>query len=143
MSASAFSKSSERSLSARTAGRQQAPPTQVSDTGSADDKSRKKFLGKSPEEVLEPLGWPKIVKDYNDCMALVDNPSMNTFLRGSEVDAFNDANNKLKKDIGSTHKALVALDIKVRKWLNVPEVRILLACQVARTWFRKKRSKRL
>ncbi len=93
-----------------------------------DDKERKKFAGKSPEEVLEPLGWARIMKEFGAMMASVGSAEMATFLRGSEVETFNTMNATFKKDIGTVHKSLVALDIKVRKWQSPPEVRNTDSC---------------
>ena len=93
--------------------------TEVS-TSSKAAAAAKKFAQKSPEEILKKHGFDKIMQQIQDIKEQLNSPAFETFLVGPDAQVFNDKITSLRKVALAAQKATVSLDIKVKKWKEVP-----------------------
>ena len=97
--------------------RKPAPsPPQASEGG---PEMNKKFEDKSPEQILEKHGLPAIKTELKDAIVQLSTPTIDK-LR-PHIPDYDKEFGKFIKSASSVHKQVVALHIKVKKWLGVPE----------------------
>ncbi|CAK0818233.1 unnamed protein product, partial [Prorocentrum cordatum] len=77
---------------------------------------RKKFRGKTADELLEPHGWKLLQDSVEKAKVNMEAAPFNTPLLGPQRDSFEKANKDMRKEMGVTQKAIVSLDIKTKKW---------------------------
>ncbi len=82
---------------------------------------RKKFQGKSAEEVLKPHGVAKIQEAIDAFTSRLNKSPFSSQLQGGSLQEFKDALGDAKKDACSLQRSVVQLDLKVKKWNSVPE----------------------
>ena len=88
----------------------------------AMESARKKFDGKSVDEILEKHGYGEIKKEiamFTACFS--DDPCIHNTLRGEEMKQFTAKMSDMRKAGLAVQKLLVSLDIKVGKWKGMPE----------------------
>lgn len=96
-----------------------SPP--ASSAGSAEDSTRRKFRGKSVEDILTPHGWAEINASFDAVTSKMQEGPFTSMLHGGALETYASEAAALKKQAVSLQKALVNLDIKVKKWKDTPE----------------------
>ena len=97
-----------------------SPPSSQQPSESSPSLIRKKFQGKSAEEILSPHGYEQIKPAMESFVACLRSDAMNTHLRGEELEAFSTACVQQRKQGLTLQKMVVALDIKTKKWTGAP-----------------------
>jgi len=103
-----------------------------SEAGSTDEALRRKFRGKSAEDILGPHGYGELQKDLDEILASMHTPCFDSMLSGGSLGSYIAAVAELKKKAAMLQRGIVNLDIKVKKWKEVPE-RVGNALSTART----------
>lgn len=100
---------------------------------SAEGDLRRKFRGKSAEDILQPHGYPALRKSLDEILADMDKPCFNSMLSGGSLESYAKEVSELAKRAATLQRGVVGLDIKVKKWKDVPEhVSALLVTERAR-----------
>eukprot|EP00974_Lingulodinium_polyedra_P028780 2772422-Lingulodinium_polyedra.AAC.1 len=81
---------------------------------------KRKFSGLKPEDVLQKHGWNDIVEQRNKILDGLGSDVMNSWLRGSDLEAYVAQALQLAKLSSAVQKLIVSLDIKVKKWKDPP-----------------------
>jgi len=78
-----------------------------------------KFEGKSPREILDKFGLHLILQDLEEAERLMGHAELNR--RMIDEALYSNALKDFQKKTSVAHKAVVNLDIKIKKWTHVPE----------------------
>ena len=78
-----------------------------------------KFEGKSPREILDKFGLHLILQDLEEAERLMGHAELNR--RMIDEALYSNALKDFQKKTSVAHKAVVNLDIKIKKWSHVPE----------------------
>ena len=113
----------------------------VSDAGGADEVVRK-FWGKSVEDVLGEHGRAAIQAVLDDILTIMKKPSFDSMLTGGSLGNYVHEVEGLKRKAATLLRGAVNLDIKVKKWKDVPE-RLSVSCVLARASTRQGSHRRL
>jgi len=111
---------SASTATASTKGPQKA--SSISCSLSADeDATRRKFRGKSVDDILEKVGWKDVKDSIHEVQAGLQQSPFTTMLLGGSLEKFVSVAAEYRKKAVAAQKALVTLDIKVKKWTGTPE----------------------
>jgi hypothetical protein len=80
-----------------------------------------KHAGKTPHDILDPTGLADIKTAAEEVLAALCGPPFTTALLGENYIAFKDSCTQLKKKMSTVQKNVVNLDVKVKKWKDIPD----------------------
>ena len=95
---------------------QQQQQPLVSPSGKGRHSILQKHAGKSPEEVLDPMGLSNVRGGVEAVLAALSEHPFTTLAIGEDFAKVSSSCAELKKKAGAAHRNMVNLDIKVSKW---------------------------
>ena len=96
-------------------------PSTRSTTASPDDTVRRKFRGKSAEDILEPHGWPKLKETIEEVVLGMQSSGFESMLTGGALENYMAEAKDLRLKASNLQRSIVSLDIKVKKWKECPD----------------------
>lgn len=93
---------------------------EVAASSVVDNASRKKFLGKSVEDILQPHGWGSLCASFSEIMPLMQHEDLDSWLMSDGVEKFNAMTAQVRKEATALHKGYANLDIKAKNLTSTP-----------------------